>query len=167
MRRTFVLGLFMLAAFAANANAQLPIQISLSGGATIPVRNEADTYENGIHVGIGAKLPLIPIQFEGAYDKLAGEGTSSDVKLLSGGVAVPFTITPPLLPVSAYLIAGGRLYRADFGDSDVTKFGLNGGAGVRFGIPGAFSLFGEGRGVVVFTDANKITYLTAAIGIRL
>lgn len=165
MRRTLVLGLLLVGLFAPRAHAQLPVQISIKGGATVPLRGEADAYENGVHVGIGAKIPFIPLQFEGAYDKLPGEGVNSDLKILSGGVALPFTVTPPLLPVSAYIIVGGGLYRSDTG-VDVTDFGANGGAGVRFGIPGSISLFGEGRGVLIFTDTNKTTYAQIAVGVR-
>lgn len=165
MRRTFVLGVLLFGLFTTRAHAQLPIQISLKGGATVPLHGEGDAYENGVHLAVGAKLPLIPLQFEGAYDKMTGEGINSDFKALSGGIAIPITVTPPLLPVSAYLIVGGGLYKWETGAS-VTDFGANAGAGVRFGIPGSISLFGEGRGVAIFADANKITYAQIAVGVR-
>ena len=40
MRRILVLGLFMLLAGAAQASAQLPIQISVNGGLAMPLGNE-------------------------------------------------------------------------------------------------------------------------------
>lgn len=166
MRRTFVLGLFMLGLCASTASAQLPLQFSVSGGIAVPLGNDADFLDNGIHVGVGLKFPLIPIQIEGAYDKLSGQGSVEDRKVLSGGVALPFQITPPLLPVSVYLIAGGGFYRQDSGNGSLTDFGLNGGAGARIGV-GGFGLFAEGRGVVVFSDVNKLTYGTLALGVRL
>lgn len=166
MRRTFVLGLFMLAVCSSTASAQLPLQFSVNGGIAVPLRNDADFLDNGIHVGVGLKFPIIPVQIEGAFDKLSGEGTAEDLKVLSGGVALPFQVTPPLLPVSVYVILGGGLYRQDADNGSVTDFGLNGGAGARIGL-GGFGLFAEGRGIVVFSDVNKLTYGTLALGVRL
>src|SRR5688500_19009033 len=150
MRRILVLGLFMLLAGAAQASAQLPIQFSLNGGLAMPLGNEKDIYENGFHVGAGLKFPLIPIQLEGAYDRLNAQlvtdATAEDLSIMSGGVALTFGVTPPLLPVGAYVIAGGGIYRTK-AETTATDFGVNGGLGIRAGIPG-ISLFGEGRGVL-------------------
>jgi hypothetical protein len=169
MRRTLVLGLFMLLAGAAQASAQLPIQFSFNGGLAMPLGNEKDIYDNGFHVGVGLKAPLIPIQLEGAYDRLNSNGenttgSTEDLSILSGGLALTFGITPPLLPVGAYVIAGGGLYRTK-AETTATDFGVNGGVGVRVGIPG-ISLFGEGRGVLVLDEVSRRSYATVALGVR-
>ena len=165
MRRTVVLGLFMLAVCASNASAQLPIRFSVNGGFARPIRNETEVYENGFHVGIGAKVALIPIQVDLSYDKMGGKVTNSDAKILSAGLSLPIQITPPLLPVSAYVIVGGAYYRVETVE-EKTDLGVNGGAGVRFGL-GGVGVFIEGRGVAVLSETNKLTYVTAALGIRL
>jgi hypothetical protein len=153
---------------AAQASAQLPIQISANGGLAIPLGNEKDNYENGFHVGVGLKAPLIPIQLEGSYDRLnaltSTDATREDLSILSGGLALTFGITPPLLPVGAYLIAGGGIYRTK-AETTATDFGVNGGLGIRAGIPG-ISLFGEGRGVLVLDEVSRRSYATVALGVR-
>lgn len=164
MRRIYGMLVLLVLAGAADAYAQLPLQVSLNGGVAVPVRNEGDTYDNGIHVGLGLKFPLIPVRLEASYDKMPARGATEDLSVLGGGIAVPIGITPPLLPVGLYAIVGGGVYRTD-AERTATDFGINGGVGVRAGIPG-ISLFAEGRAVGVLDEINKRTYVTAAVGIR-
>jgi hypothetical protein len=153
---------------ASEAQAQLPIQLSVNGGLAMPLGNEKDIYENGFHVGVGLKAPLIPIQLEGAYDRLNSNGetagSTEDLSIMSGGLALTFGITPPLLPVGAYVIAGGGIYRTK-AETTATDFGVNGGLGIRAGIPG-ISVFGEGRGVLVLDEVSRRSYATVAVGVR-
>ncbi len=160
MRRSFGLGLLLVALLAAPARAQLPIHLSVNAGAAIPVRNDADHWNSGFHVGAGLKVALIPLQLDVALDRMDGRGVVEDLNITSAGVSFPVQITPPLLPLSAYLLAGGGLYHHFNG----TDTGLNAGAGVRLGLPG-IKLFGEGRGVVVFQEGNKLTYGTIGVGV--
>ena len=137
---------------------------SLSAGVALPIRGEADTQEKGIHLGAALKLPILPLQVEVGLDRMGGKTDAhDDLTILSGGVAVPIGITPPLLPFGVYVVAGGGLYRVD-AEETATDFGLSGGAGVRLGL--GLSLFAEGRGVLILDDDNKVTYLTAAVGLR-
>ena len=165
MLRIFIGGILMLAANASSARAQLPLQVSVNAGLAVPVGNEADVYDNGIHVGVGLKAPLIPLQLEASYDKLGAKDANEDLTALSAGVAVPFGITPPLLPVGLYAVLGGGIvhHRAE---TSATDFGINGGLGVRAGIPGVLSLFGEARGVSVLDEVSRRTYVTASVGVR-
>jgi hypothetical protein len=165
MRRSFFMGGFLLIAVATQAQAQLPIQVSVGAGLAIPISTQKDVYENGLHVGIGVKLPMIPLQLEGGYDKMAAiSALNDDISIVSGGVALKIPVTPPLLPVGAYLVGGAGVYRTE-AETSATDVGVNGGVGVRVGVPG-ISLFGEGRGVVVLSEVSKVKYITAAIGIR-
>lgn len=165
MRRILVYGLFMVLASATTASAQLPIQISVSGGLAVPIGNESDVYDNGFHAGVGVKLPLIPVQLEGGFDRLKALGTNEDLSVVSGGISVPIGITPPLLPVGVYAIVGGGVYHHK-AETSATDFGVNGGIGVRVGLPGVFRLFAEGRGVAVLDEVSRRTYVTASVGIR-
>lgn len=164
MRRVLVLGLLMLLAGASMASAQLPVQFSVSAGLAVPLGNESDVFDNGFHFGVGVKAPLIPVQLEGGFDRLKAISTNKDMSILSGGIALSLGLTPPLLPVGAYVIAGGGVYHHR-AETTATDFGLNGGLGVRAGIPG-ISLFGEGRGVVILDEVSQRTYVTASVGIR-
>jgi hypothetical protein len=58
---------------------------------------------------------------------------------------------------------GGGLFGGD--EENVTKFGLNGGAGINFGI-GAADLFLEARYVSVFTENENTNYIPIVIGLR-
>ena len=79
------------------------------------------------------------------------------------GVAAPIGLTPPLLPLGVYVVAGGGLYRHDAATTS-TDLGLSAGAGARLGL--GLSVLAEGRGVVIFREGNKITYLNASLGLR-
>jgi hypothetical protein len=110
MRRGLLMVIF-LAVVGSDAQAQLPIRFSLSGGLAIPVSNKKDIYENGIHAGAGVKLPALQLQLEAGFDQMRASGSNEDLTILSGGLSVGVPVTPPLLPVGLYLIAGGGVYR--------------------------------------------------------
>ena len=149
--------LILLGAGMADAQLITP-RFSVSAGLAMPLRNEADAYGTGFHVGAGIKLPILPLQFEVAYDQMGADADGIDaLKVTSAQAIVPIDLIP-LPKLDLYALAGGGLYRAA-GETDV---GATAGAGVGIG-----SLFGEGRGVMVFRSGNKVTYLTAALGIRL
>ena len=169
MHRSLLLGALLLSVAAAPARAQLPIQIGFNGGTAVPVRNEKDNFNAGFHFGATAKVILIPLQIDAAIDHMGGttsttNPTAKDLNIASAGVSVPISLTPPLLPFGVYLIGGAGLYHHKSTISH-TDTGLNAGAGVRLGIPGVH-LFAEGRGVAVLATGNKLTYMTAALGIR-
>jgi hypothetical protein len=150
--------------------AAAPVQAQLLGpsfsvGVAKPLRSEADRYGSGLHLGAAFKLPIFPLQVEGALDRMGADAEDDDaLTIWSAGVGVPISLTPGLLPVGIYLIPGGGMYR--HGDSGVTStdLGISAGAGVRLGI--GFSLFAEGRGVLVLAEDDKLTWLTGAVGIR-
>ena len=150
---------------ATPAQGQVLLQPSFTVGTAIPVRDEGRDFGNGIHIGAGLKLALIPVQLEAALDRMGAEDDAADdLTVWSIGVALPVNLTPGLLPIGPYLIGGGGLYRHAGGDAG-TNAGLTAGAGLRVGIPG-LSLFVEGRGVGVLSD-DKLTWITLTAGLRL
>lgn len=164
--RKFVFAFIALIAFAARADAQLPIHFSANVGMTQPFSNEKDFYKNGYHVGVGAKVALIPIQVDAAYDHMGFDKSSNanvnspdlNISSLTASLALP--ITPPLLPVGAYLLAGGGFYH----HPAKTDMGITAGAGVKVGL--GVNVFAEARGHAINREGNKITYATIAAGIR-
>ncbi|HUP90391.1 MAG TPA: outer membrane beta-barrel protein [Longimicrobiales bacterium] len=176
MRRTgnALFAVLILLCAANTAHAQLPIHFSANAGIAAPFSNEKDVYKNGYHVGVGAKLMLVPLEFNASLDHMGENGkfaNQKDLNIASVGATIPISITPGLLPVGLYFIAGGGVYKHSAstttgGELKGTDFGANGGAGVRVGIPGIASIFAEGRGVAIFATGNKLTYITAAVGIR-
>ena len=152
---------FLISIFAAST---AHAQFSANVGVAVPVRNEADVFNNGVHLGAALKLPLLPLQLEAALDRMGGEDDAPDLTILSAGAVIPFSVTPPLMPASIYLIVGGGVYNVD-AEVTSTDVGITGGAGVRLSLPG-FSPFVEGRGVLIFGEGNKFTYLTGSVGLR-
>ena len=59
--------------------------------------------------------------------------------------------------------AGQNVTRT-FNNEDVTRFALNGGGGLSFGV-GAVSLFVEGRYVRVFTQGRNTDYVPVTLGL--
>lgn len=152
-------------ATASAANAQMPIHFSFNGGVAVPVSNETNLYKNGIHAGIGVKVLLVPVQVDGTFDRMSAKSsTNKDLTILGAGATLPINITPGLLPVGLYLLAGGGVYRHK-AETTATDFGINGGVGVRVGVP-FIRLFVEGRGVAILSSVNRLTYATAALGVR-
>lgn len=176
MRRTCntIFPVLLLLCATSSAHAQLPIHFSANAGIAAPFHSEKDVYKNGYHVGVGAKLMLVPLEFNASLDHMGQNGrvaNQKDLNIASVGATVPISITPGLLPVGVYLIAGGGIYKHSAStlqgaDLKGTDFGANAGAGLRVGIPGIASIFAEGRGVGIFATGNKLTYITAAVGIR-
>lgn len=164
--RKFVFAFIAVIAFAARADAQLPIHFSANVGLAKPFSNEKDHFGNGFHVGLGAKVALIPIQIDGAYDHMGFDATSNanaqsdDLNITSLTASLALPITPPLLPVGAYLLAGGGLYH----HPAKTDIGITAGAGVKVGL--GVNVFAEARGHAVNREGDKITYATVAAGIR-
>jgi len=69
--------------------------------------------------------------------------------------------------VRPYVLGGVGLYNLDFngvGDNE-TKFGLNGGGGIEFGV-GGFNTFVEARLHSIFTEDTKVNLVPVVFGIR-
>ena len=159
MNKVVIAGLVTLLA-TSTANAQ----ISANVGVAVPVRNEADVFNNGVHLGAALKIPLLPFQIEGAWDRMSGEDDGADLTILSASGVITLSATPPLVPVGIYVLGGAGAYNTDAVETS-TDIGITGGAGVRLRLPGLLP-FVEGRGVMIFSEDNKVTYLTASVGLR-
>ena len=160
MRKLF-LAVVTLLFCAAHAHAQLPIHFSANAGIAKPVSNDADAWNSGYHFGVGAKIALIPLQFDAALDHMGAKGATGDLNVGSVTADLNVPVTPGLLPAGLYLLAGGGFYHA----LSATNAGVNAGVGVRLGIPG-ISLFAEAKGNGVFRTGNKLTYGTLGAGLR-
>jgi len=159
MKLIAMTGLVMLLA-TSTANAQLSANL----GVAVPVRNEAEVFNNGVHFGAALKIPLLPFQIEGAWDRMSGEDDGSDLTILSASGVIALSVTPPLAPVGIYVLGGAGVYNTD-AVATSTDIGITGGAGVRLRLAG-LTPFVEGRGVMIFSEENKVTYLTASVGLR-
>ena len=189
-----VLGL-VLSAVAAPLSAQAivssPVRFGIMGGATLPLsdfKNAAKTGWNaGVLMNIG--VPLVPVSFriDGQWHQLTGKTydtgggvfTHDDFRIINGTANVVYTFGAAL-PTKFYLIGGAGVYNLRVKNSDAnvsassTKFGLNGGVGVKFQLTG-FSTFIEARYHNVFhgssvgnvndSNAKSMQFIPISVGI--
>lgn len=162
----------------------------LGGGATLPQQRLDDFFDTGFNVtgslGWQPVNSALGLRFDVAYDKLMGEQISGvtgdrfdDASVWSG--LANATLNLPFgnraNGSGFYLIGGGGIHRfndyADLngsgfgsgsGERTSTDFGVNGGAGLRFGF-GRAALFAESRYFHIFTEGEKSQFVPIVAGI--
>ncbi len=152
---------------ATPAHAQSPFRLGLSIGPSFPTGDLSDTHEWGYHItgSISGRPMLSPIGLRGEvmYNSVTGKDITigpiteenDDASLIAGLVNVEAGLGG--VGLRPYLIGGVGYYSFDSGgeDSDrVGRFGINGGAGLSFGLAG-FSAFAEARYHSIFTDEDE------------
>ncbi len=124
-----------------------PVAFGVVGGATLPTGNLSDIAKTGWHAGgvVEFSVPMIPVglkadvMYHGLGEKdQSGVKTSVITGTINGMFMVPMSSMGTVKP---YVIAGVGAYnlRSKLQDGDTqsaTKFGINGGAGVEFGLSG-------------------------------
>jgi len=172
MKRLGLAALAIVAAvtlFDAPAHAAGPLSLGLGGGFTMPVGDSKDALKNGFHLrGIAeAHLPMIPMGLRAAlgYQKLdlkdlaaaAGysNGQSSIVSGLAGFTFSLISVGPVRPYVTASLGAFHVKGEVDSSSTTITKsqtkFGIDGGVGVKLGM-GGLKGFAEARVENLYTD---------------
>ena len=182
------IALALVAAGASTARAQVarPVSFGVSAGAVIPTGDLGDLQRSGYIVsGIAEMRPAVtPIgaRFDLSYVGLTGRdidlfGRTPDLGLVSANLnAVVNLGAGAMTSVRPYLLGGAGLYNykvtefVDGGDlvttntSRETKFGLNGGAGLRFDLSG-FSTFVEARFHNVFVADQNLQFVPISFGV--
>jgi hypothetical protein len=147
--------------FAVHAQADRPVHFGVMGGATIPRDLLNDAAKSGWSLGalVSFDTPLEPLSFriDGQWIHLPGrsgnfiacgltpdslgcpEPIGYDFRVIDGTANAVYTFGSGL-PTGLYVIAGAGVYGErttstfDHSRSSATKFGLNGGIGVKFRI---------------------------------
>lgn len=162
------------------------VGLGLLGGATFPVGNYSDIASTGFHAGgfldFGRRLGPAGLRLDVLYhgfgdrDLLTTGDNSTQVTLsnkysmVSGTFNLVFGIPLEASPVRPYVIGGAGAYYVknspkcvigcgpllNVWDESTTKFGLNGGAGIEFGLAGA-SAFIEARYHHIFSGTPDLT----------
>jgi opacity protein-like surface antigen len=143
-----------------------PFQIGFGGGVSVPVSDAKDALKTGWHGTAILKLnmPGLPLDLRGAFSYShfnldpASAGFDGTGRLLSGLANVSYSLPFPG-PLHPYVTAGLGAFnlKADPSASGVpspdsqTKFGIDGGAGVQFGLMGLHG-FVEGKLQNIYTD---------------
>jgi len=166
--------------FATGAGAQASgVAVGVLGGGTLPMSDYKDVANTGWHLGafldLGRNAGPFGVRFEGIYHGFgdrdvvtSGNGTTSftfsnKYSIVNGNVNLVLGIPIENAPIRPYLLGGvGAYYLRNSpeclggtgcpidDDESATKFGLNGGGGLEFGLAG-FSAFVEARYHNVFT----------------
>ncbi|HKW50768.1 MAG TPA: outer membrane beta-barrel protein [Candidatus Eisenbacteria bacterium] len=156
-----------LAGWSASAWAiEKPFQIGLGGGVSVPVGDAGDALKSGWHGTVIARFNLPGIPFDlralGSYKHMsldqAAAGSGGTSKIISGLGNITYTMPLPG-PVKPYITAGLGAFnvKTTFDAAGVpdpgstTKFGIDAGAGVQFGLMGLHG-FVEGKFENVYTD---------------
>ena len=125
-----------------------PVAFGVVGGATLPTGTLGDIAKTGWHAGgvVEFSVPMIPVGLKAdvMYHGLGEKNDQIGVKtsLITGTVNGMFMVPMSSMgTVKPYVIAGVGAYnlRSKLTDGDTqsaTKFGINGGAGVEFGLSG-------------------------------
>lgn len=173
MKRTVFLAVAGLALSlpVASAKAQLPFDIGVLAGASMPTGDFGDGFDTGFNIGatLGFSPAMMPvgIRIDGVYHSLGSSGAGEDLSLITATANAAFELPVAAMPgVAPYLIGGLGLYSADAGGASErqNEFGWNVGAGLRFALAG-FSAFGEVRYNSFSIDDADFTFVPISFGI--
>lgn len=164
---------------AQDVGATRAFSLGIAAGATVPTGDFADAYGTGFNImgTLGFQPAAMPVgvRFDLMYHSLPGEDLGGvveleDLNIIAGSANAILTVSNSG-GVRPYLIGGIGMYRADGGgDETSTDFGINGGAGLEFGLAG-FSTFLEARYHSVFiddegTDVGNLNLIPIVFGLR-
>jgi opacity protein-like surface antigen len=171
MKRTIIsvaiLGLTAITSSSALAQAAAPsrpVQFGVMGGVSIPVSDFSDGAKTGWNAGallnFGMANSPLGFRVDGQWHEFKAKGDiGAKFRVIDGTADVVFNFGG-VSPLKVYLIGGGGVYNfhTSFDDSSLssdseTKFGLNGGAGVKFQL-GSLATFVEGRYHYVFLHGS-------------
>jgi hypothetical protein len=148
--KRIVMTVVTIAALAVAGNASAQVSFGLGGGPSFDVNSnvELGTGFNG-QVSAELGLPVLPfaVRVDGMINRFELDGGVGDYQVLSGTVNGVFKLSPAVLV--PYLIGGVGMYQnkvlfEDADDVSDSTWGVNGGAGIRFGLMG-FGAFAEAR----------------------
>ena len=156
----------------AGAQVTSPVHFGLGAGLTVPTSDAGDLFSSGFHgqAMVGFSAPMIPLGLRAdvVYHQMGGKnGLDADLKVLGGGVNVMYDL--PGVMIKPYLSGGLGMYNVKFdagssGSEDETKFGFNGGVGLKFNLTG-FNTFLEARYYSVQTSGSSTSFIPVTFGI--
>jgi len=160
------------AAQAQGAAAPRPLTLGASAGFTLPIGDFGEAMNTGFNVG--AHLAFTPatlpfgVRVEGQFNRfgiadneLIGFEADGNIQIISGTANVLLGVPTDIGAIRPYVIGGVGIYNyrssgsftlggeTQSGTASQTDFGLNGGAGVGFGL-GGLAAFVEARYHVIF-----------------
>ena len=183
IRRSIATALLLVLPLLAPSTARAqssPIGFGFGGGVATPIGSFGDDADAGWRAlgTLAISVPLVPVglRVDAAYDHfnvnqtlVGGVGVSGSQRVASLSVNPTFRLpTPPLLPLSSYLIGGIGAYNVSCGgdlscDSS-TRFGWNAGLGLKLRAV-VITAFAEARFHYVNLDGGSMKYLPVTVGL--
>ena len=162
-----VLGFAALASgrVAAQSASSSPIQFGVMGGATFPTGDFNNFVKTGWNAGallnFGFQNSPVALRVDGSWNQMNYKDFNNvKLRLIDATADLVFNVGTKS-PAQFYLIGGAGVYNFkntgsndnfDFSSGSQTKFGLNGGAGIKF--KGSLSPFVEARYHYVFSGSS-------------
>jgi opacity protein-like surface antigen len=192
MRRAFAFTLFATAAVASAAPAAAQdaaaraFTFGVSGGLSMPTGDFGDVVKSGFNAGahLGFKPAMLPfgVRVEGQFNQFdfdASDDNDSDasLRIIAGTANAVFGVPAASSAFRPYLIGGVGAYNSRLsidvpGLESSTDFGLNGGAGIEFGLSG-LATFIEARYHVIFNseevagvETSNTKFIPISFGIK-
>ena len=165
-----VLGFAVLASSSASAQevSRSPIQFGVMGGASFPTADFNDLLKTGWNAGallnFGFSNSPVALRVDGSWNQFDPKGTttgSPHFRVLDATADAVFSFGSKS-PAQFYVLGGAGVYNMkitnddnnlDFSSGSTTKFGLNGGVGLKF-TAGPVAPFVEARYHYVFSGDN-------------
>ena len=144
-----VAGLVIASAASAQSLTR-PVSVGVGGGVSMADRSMGIDLNRGYHLEamVGLSVPGLPVGLRGEamYHHLGVYDADAALNITSIGGSLTYDVMPTPM-VTPYLVGGGALYHLTASGADnggVSKFGVSGGAGVRFHLA-QMRMFAEGR----------------------
>lgn len=143
---------FLAAVSATTAQAQRPVSVGVSAGASMPSGDFGEVSSLGYNVtgSVGLSLPTLPVAFRA--DVMLNQFSLKDfedfgTRVIGANANVMYAL--PGVAVRPYVIGGAGMYNIKGTGEGVssesqTELGLNGGIGAQFSLAG-FKTFAEAR----------------------
>ena len=165
-----VLGFALLASSSASAQevSRSPIQFGVMGGATLPTGDFKDLLKTGWNAGallnFGFANSPVALRVDGSWNQFNFKNVDTGnphFRVLDATADAVFSFGSKT-PAQFYVLGGAGVYNFkvtgsdnnfDFSSNSTTKFGLNGGVGVKF-TAGPVAPFVEARYHYVFSGDN-------------
>lgn len=181
--RFLLLSLAIIAASSA-LGAQSRVRLGVSGGATIPVESFADENDAGWNFGAHLMLtsPFLPqdLKLEVQHNRLKHAATEANSLITSATLNLELNPGSATAKVAPYITTGlgGYFVQTVLAGSaagetrydDIIKLGWNGGAGLRFALPGV-NAFVEARYHAVRSKGSpfiaRVRYVPVVLGFTL
>jgi opacity protein-like surface antigen len=155
---------------AQTAEAQRPVTLGVAGGLSAPIGEFGDQREMGWNgtVGLGFHFPTTSVgaRLEGFYNSFGNSGVLASGRTSVAGATMNATYDLGGQMVRPYVIGGVGAYNTRLvGGASSTDFGINAGAGMKFGL-GAMNTFIEARLHTVAADGDDYQFVPVVFGIE-